>query len=314
MRILGIAVTDPVTITEFQPPTRFALTHDGTFKGGGVFDLEVGRGRDDDDRALGRDDHPAGPAAPWRDGRPAGPVGSIFQADLERLRDLVEDRTPEAAGTDPAAHPTRRSDTGDAPPPRRRHVRAVPGPLRAAPAGPGSRRDPALGRVRAVRPAAVPAARAGRDARRMRHGPSHRIAAQRPLPGLQVVRGHAARTPCPVPHRRGRDRGARARPLADGRIRGRRRDRRGGRPVRRRSARSSGSSSARRTRTWPSSSATTGSCCGTGAATSPTTMPASARSGACRPPRSPTGSGSSATRRMDSPGSRAGAPSPPPPC
>ncbi len=39
-------------------------------------------------------------------------------------------------------------------------------------------------------------------------------------------------------------------------------------PVRRRTRASSGSSSARRTRTWPSSSATTGSCCGTGAATS----------------------------------------------
>ena len=42
--------------------------------------------------------------------------------------------------------------------------------------------------------------------------------------------------------------------VADGRVRGRRRDRRRGRAVRRRPGASSGSSSARRTRTWPSSS------------------------------------------------------------
>ena len=33
VRIFGISVTDPVTITEFEPPHRFAISHDGTFKG-----------------------------------------------------------------------------------------------------------------------------------------------------------------------------------------------------------------------------------------------------------------------------------------
>ena len=56
------------------------------------------------------------------------------------------------------------------------------------------------------------------------------------------------------------------RPVADGRVRGRRRDR-APRPVRFAEDRgSSGSSSARRTRTWRSSCATTGSCCGTAGA------------------------------------------------
>ena len=73
VRILGISVTDPVTITEFQPPTRFALTHDGMFKGGGVIDAGGRRGRHDDDRALGRDAHPAGPAAPRRGRRAPDP-------------------------------------------------------------------------------------------------------------------------------------------------------------------------------------------------------------------------------------------------
>ncbi len=76
----------------------------------------------------------------------------------------------------------------------------------------------------------------------------------------------------------------------------------------------SGSWSARRTRTWPSSSGTRGSCCGTAAERSSTTTPGSGRNGAWPRPRSPTTSRSSAIRRMAIPGCRAGAPSPPRPC
>ena len=76
-----------------------------------------------------------------------------------------------------------------------------------------------------VRPAALPPPRGGRDARRLRDGPGHRVVPQRPLPGLQVVGRDAARAARPVPDRRGRRRGARDRPVADGRVRGRRRDR-----------------------------------------------------------------------------------------
>ena len=56
-------------------------------------------------------------------------------------------------------------------------------------------------------------------------------------------------------------RGARHRPVADGRVRGGRRDRRGGRPLRRRPAGRADPRVHARTRTWPSSSSTTASCC-----------------------------------------------------
>ena len=211
-------------------------------------------------------------------GDDAGPR-PIFQADLERLQASSSRRVPSA--TEP---PHR------AAPPRRRDLRAVPGALRAAAAGPRARRHPAVGRVRAVRPAPVPAARAGRDPRRLRHGPGHRVVPQRPVPGLQVVGRDAARAARPVPDRRGRRRGARHRPVADGRVRGRRRDRRGGRPLRRRRSGRADRRLHARQGHGPARPSTSGSCSGTAAAASPTTTPASARSGAWRRPRSRTGS------------------------
>ena len=68
--------------------------------------------------------------------------------------------------------------------------------------------------------------------------------------------------------------------LADGRVRGGRRDRRRCAMVRRRSPASNGSSSARPTRTSPSSSRATASSSSTGGAGSPTTRRASGPSGA----------------------------------
>jgi uncharacterized protein YndB with AHSA1/START domain len=96
VRIFGVAVTDPVTITEFQPPNRFALTHDGTFKGGGVFDLEAGA--DGTTTIVRWDETIIPPVLPHLGAMVGSPVlASIFQADLERLRDVVESATP---GTD----------------------------------------------------------------------------------------------------------------------------------------------------------------------------------------------------------------------
>ena len=203
-------------------------------------------------------------------GRHGTGLPAIFQRDLERLARPRRSRR----GVGRRSH---------ARPPRRRHVRAVPRPLRAAATGPRTRRDPPLWRVRPVRPAAVPAPRGGRHARRLRHGPGHRVLPQRPVPGLQVVGRDAARAPRPVPHRGSGGRGAGHRPLADGRVRGRRRDRCRGLAVRRPTRTSSASSCARPTRTWPSSWSTSGSCSGTDGAPSSTTRPASAPSGAWRP-------------------------------
>ena len=96
VRIFGIAVTDPVTITEFEPPTRFALTHDGSFKGGGVFELEAGA--DGTTTMVRWDETIIPPVLPHLGAMVGTPVlASIFQADLERLRDLVESTEPDAA-------------------------------------------------------------------------------------------------------------------------------------------------------------------------------------------------------------------------
>jgi uncharacterized protein YndB with AHSA1/START domain len=95
VRIFGVAVTDPVTITEFQPPTRFALTHDGTFKGGSVFELEAGA--DGTTTIVRWDETIIPPVLPHLGAMVGTPVlASIFQADLERLRDLVESPEPSA--------------------------------------------------------------------------------------------------------------------------------------------------------------------------------------------------------------------------
>ncbi len=89
VRVFGVATTDPVTITEFEPPTRFAIRHEGTVSGSGVMTLEPGA---DGTTTIVRWDERL--VAPFL--RDLGAVvldrvfGPIFQADLFRLRDLVE--------------------------------------------------------------------------------------------------------------------------------------------------------------------------------------------------------------------------------
>jgi uncharacterized membrane protein len=89
VRILGISVKDPVTITEFDPPHRFAIRHDGQFKGGGVIALEAGA--DGTTTIVRWDETLIPPVLPHLASLVQTPLlGSIFQADLVRLRDLVE--------------------------------------------------------------------------------------------------------------------------------------------------------------------------------------------------------------------------------
>ncbi len=89
VRVFGITVTDPVTITGFESPTRFALRHEGAVSGSGVITLEPGA---DGTTTIVRWDERL--VAPWFPH--LGSVvfervfGPIFQADLFRLRDLVE--------------------------------------------------------------------------------------------------------------------------------------------------------------------------------------------------------------------------------
>ena len=112
---------------------------------------------------------------------------NLNAGDGERATDQMR-----AAGCQPwqIARAARASAANDrAGPPRRRDLRAVPRPLRAATAGPGHGRRRAQRRVGAVRPAAVPAPRAGRDARRLRDRPRHRVVPQRHVPGYKSSAG-----------------------------------------------------------------------------------------------------------------------------
>ena len=82
-------MTDPVTITEFSPPTRFAIRHDGRFAGSGVITLEPGA--DGTTTIVRWDETLVPPVLPHLGALVQTPVlGAIFQADLRRLKALVE--------------------------------------------------------------------------------------------------------------------------------------------------------------------------------------------------------------------------------
>jgi uncharacterized membrane protein len=89
VRVLGIRVEDPVTITEFEPPHRFSIRHEGAFTGGGTITLEAGA--DGTTTIVRWDERPIPPVLPHLGSAVQRPVlGAIFQADLERLKRLVE--------------------------------------------------------------------------------------------------------------------------------------------------------------------------------------------------------------------------------
>ena len=223
-----------------------------------------------------------------------GPIlGRVFQADLERLKSLVETGragtelgaaatgptapiAPVAVGSNgnghagspsrtdrqPSTHAT--TDAADrrrADPPRRRDLRAVPGPLRPATAGPRSRRRSLSGVSGFVRPAAVPPPRGGRDPRRLRDRPGHRVVPERPVSRATSRRPAWIRellAQFPIAEAAIEALGIVLWPMvefeADDAI--------ARRPAASRTTRpSSRSSSARPTRTWPSASSTTASSC-----------------------------------------------------
>ena len=95
VRILGIPVTDPVRITEFEPPHRYAISHDGLFKGRGVITLEAGA---DGTTTIVRWEETLIPPVLSHLGALAmtPTLGAVFQADLARLKELVETGSPAA--------------------------------------------------------------------------------------------------------------------------------------------------------------------------------------------------------------------------
>lgn len=89
VRILGIPVDDPVTIVAFEPPHRFAIRHEGRFRGGGEITLEAGAdGRSTIVRWRERLVPPLLPRLVSFIQRPV--LREVFQADLHRLRRQLE--------------------------------------------------------------------------------------------------------------------------------------------------------------------------------------------------------------------------------
>jgi hypothetical protein len=89
VRILGISVTDPVTIAEWSPPRRFAVRHEGLFTGGGVIELEPGA--DGTTTIVRWSETLIAPVLPHLAAAVQYPVfAAVFQNDLHTLRGLVE--------------------------------------------------------------------------------------------------------------------------------------------------------------------------------------------------------------------------------
>ncbi len=95
VRIAGISVTDPVEVTEFTPPHRYAIRHEGLFTGGGLITLEAGA--DGRTTIVRWEETLIPPLLPELGALVQAPIlRSIFQADLHRLKRLVETGSADA--------------------------------------------------------------------------------------------------------------------------------------------------------------------------------------------------------------------------
>jgi uncharacterized protein YndB with AHSA1/START domain len=108
VRIFGIAVTDPVTVTEFDPPRRFGIRHEGTFGGRGVIELEPGADRTS--TIVRWEETLIPPLLPHLGAALQRPIlERIFQDDLGRFRELLE------AASAPAGAPSSRTASAEGP-------------------------------------------------------------------------------------------------------------------------------------------------------------------------------------------------------
>jgi hypothetical protein len=96
VRIFLVGVVDPVEIDQYDPPVAFGIRHVGVFAGSGRIALEALDAR----RTLVRwDERLVPPLFPNLGQLIQKPIlGAIFQADLERLKEMVEARHAEAIG------------------------------------------------------------------------------------------------------------------------------------------------------------------------------------------------------------------------
>ena len=89
VRILGIAVSDPVEITGLEPPHRFTVRHEGLFTGDGVITLQ--EGADGTTTIVRWRETLVPPILPELGARVQAPILTrVFQDDLHRLKRLVE--------------------------------------------------------------------------------------------------------------------------------------------------------------------------------------------------------------------------------
>ncbi len=101
VRVFLVGIVDAVEVDAYDPPTRFGIRHVGTYAGEGRLTLEAIDAR----RTLVLwDERLVPPVFPHLGQLFQKPIlGAIFQADLERLREIVESRHAEAhagSGTD----------------------------------------------------------------------------------------------------------------------------------------------------------------------------------------------------------------------
>jgi hypothetical protein len=89
VRIFGVQVRDPITITVFERPRHFGIRHEGRFSGSGDIRLEANA--DGSSSLVTWSETLVSPWLPSLGASILTPVlRRVFQADLERLRDLVE--------------------------------------------------------------------------------------------------------------------------------------------------------------------------------------------------------------------------------
>jgi uncharacterized protein YndB with AHSA1/START domain len=89
VRVMGISVEDPVEVTAFEPPTHFAIRHEGLVAGTG--DIRLAPGADGTTTVVTWDETLTPPVLPHLGGFVLGLVFEpIFRRDLERLARIAE--------------------------------------------------------------------------------------------------------------------------------------------------------------------------------------------------------------------------------
>jgi hypothetical protein len=89
VHIAGFTITDPISITALEPPRRLAIRHDGVVTGNGEITLEPGA--DGTTTIVRWTETLIAPVLPQLAGLAFDRVlGSVLQANLGRVRDIVE--------------------------------------------------------------------------------------------------------------------------------------------------------------------------------------------------------------------------------